>query len=222
MFRTPLIGDRVSRLLITLALTVPGCKNDVDDPEDGDGGDTDGIVCPDCPAGQEVYLCIISGIEKPQCFDNLAQAQASCGVVPGDGVAGNVPMPCDNQTPPDPDVSWTPGSFVAYDEASRTHEIDRDFLLNVLDEPHLLLLDRARLEWRGDRFEFEGIDRGNLADLLGFVDGDALSEINGYPLSTMEEIANAYEALREQSEFSVSIVRDEATLVLTYRIIDDS
>ena len=48
-----------------------------------------------------------------------------------------------------------------------------------------------------------------------------MSEINGYPLSTVGDIATAYEALREESLFSVAIVRGEATIVLAYRIIDD-
>ena len=48
-----------------------------------------------------------------------------------------------------------------------------------------------------------------------------LSEINGYPLSSMEEVVKAYDALREESSLAVAIVRGDATLVLAYRIVDD-
>ncbi|MEM9455886.1 MAG: hypothetical protein AAGF11_17030 [Myxococcota bacterium] len=166
-----------------------------------------------------MYLCIIDGKEKQRRFDDFAQAQASCGLILGDGVVGNGPIPCDNHTP-DPSVPWTPGSFVSYDEHSRTYEIDRQFLLDVLTDPNQLLLDRSRLEWRGDHFEFENVAQGDLAALLGFVDGDALSELNGYPLSTMGEITEAYEVLRDERSFTVVIVRDQATTKLAYRIVD--
>ncbi|MEM9458027.1 MAG: hypothetical protein AAGF11_27875 [Myxococcota bacterium] len=165
-------------------------------------------------------MCIINGIEKSDCFDSLAQAQASCGSSPGNGVVGNAPMPCDNHTP-DPGVSWKPGSFVAYDETTHAYEIDRQFMLDILDDPNMLLLDRARLGWRTDHFAFENIADGDIADLLGFIDGDALSEINGYPLSTLGEIAKAYESLQEESSLTVTFVRGQATLMHTYHIVDD-
>lgn len=218
MFCTISVRMRAPLLVLALALPIAGCQDNDDDPSPGDT--EDGGACPDCEPGQEVYLCIIDGKERQECFDDLAHAQASCGLVPGNGVVGNAPMPCDNQTP-DPPPSWKPGSYVVYDEDSHTHQIARELFLSVIADPSLLLNDRARLEWRGDRFEFVTIAEGDLASALGFMDGDALVEVNGHPLSTFGEIASAYDDLREQSSFTVTIVRDEATVVLSFLVVDD-
>lgn len=219
MFNTSFLHGRASALLLSMTLAIPGCKDEDDDPGTGDTDDMG--VCPDCEPGQEAYLCIIGGEEHLICFDDLAAAQASCSAMPGNGVVGNAPAPCENQDA-GPSIDWDPGAFVAYDEASRTYDVDQQFLAEVLDDPRMLLHDRARLEWRGDHFEFEDIAKGDLVDLLGFINGDALVEINGYPLSTMREVGEAFDALRKQSSFTVAVIRDEGTIMLEYRVVDDA
>lgn len=178
-------------------------------------------MCPECPEGQEPYLCIINHEEVYQCHGDLAAAQASCGLIPGNGVVGNGPAPCDNQTP-DPGASWEPGSYVYYDAELERHQIDRRLVTAVLSDPRLLLLDRTRLEWRGGYFEFQYVSEGDFADLLGFESGDALRRINGYPLSSLGELAKAYDALSEDTALSVAIERDDATIVLAYLIVDEA
>jgi len=210
---------RASILIASLAFTIPGCQGQNDDGTSGGTGDIE--VCPDCPEGQDVYLCIVQGVEVTRCYEDIAAAQASCGAIPGDGVVGNAPIPCDNQEPA-PGASWSPGDFVSYDAETDTQEIDRELVLAVLEDPNLLLLDRTRVEWQGDRFELQRVAEGDLAAELGVQDGDVLSEINGYPLSSMEEVVKAYDALREESSLAVAVMRGDATLVLTYRIVDDA
>jgi len=141
-------------------------------------------------------------------------------LIPGDGVVGSGPVPCDNHSG-DPGPSPEIGGQIAFDSVGQVYEIDQDFFLELLNDPSPLLHDRARLEWRSDHFEFETIAPGDLVEALGFVNGDELIEINGYPLSTMEEIAGAYEALQQSTTFAVVVARGDATIVLRYRLTSD-
>lgn len=84
--------------------------------------------------------------------------------------------------------------------------------------PDQLLQDRARLAWHGDHFEIESIVTGDLADVLGFEDGDVLAAVNGYPICTMTEAAKAFDALYGSQELTVALFRSTEPMILHYQI----
>lgn len=202
-------------LLVCLPLSSGGCKDDNDDGVTG--GTSDLIACPDCAPDEDVYACIIDGKEQAMCFDSLAAAQQSCGSEPGNGVVGNGPTTCDNQSA-GTSADWKPAGLVTYDFDTRVHEIDEDLFEHVRANPDQLLHDGARLEWRGECFEFESIEAGDLADALGFQNGDRPLSVNGYPLTTMADVFAAFDAVYDERTFVIEVVREEDIVVLRYEL----
>lgn len=151
------------------------------------------------------------------CFESLAAAQQSCGNKPGNGVVGNGPITCDNQNA-DTNADWKPSSFVAYESDTRVYKIDKDFFEAVRTNPDQLLHDGARLEWRGEYFEFETIEAGDLADALGFQNGDYVLSINDYPLASMADAFAAFDAVYDEQTFVIEVVREESLVVLRYEL----
>lgn len=211
-----------SRLLPTMVLagfvlSNAGCRNDVDDHGDDGAGDTGLIICPECPPTEDVYACIINGEETLLCFTSLAAAQQSCGSKPGNGVLGNGPTPCDNQSA-DTNADWKPSSFVDYNPDTDTHQIDEEFFKDLRMSPDQLLHDGARVQWRDDHFEFETIEVDDLADALGFQDGDRLLSINGHPLTTRADAFAAFDAVYDARAFVVEVEREQELVVLRFEL----
>lgn len=190
------------------------CK--VDDDGGGGGDTTEGMTpCPECEEGQDVFACLIDGNEELFCFESLEVAQQSCGGLPGNGVVGNGPTTCDNQTAGVAE-KWSPTEYVTYE--SETHVIERGFFGSVLEHPDLLLLDDARVRWTGKHLEFETVEPGDLAHALGFADGDVLVSVNDYELATVNDLFAAFDALYGSQEFVVEVLRGDETLVLRYAL----
>lgn len=162
-------------------------------------------------------MCIIDGDEELLCFESFAQAQQSCSQMLGDGVVGGGPVTCDNQSA-DTSPDWSPQKYVTYRSNTQRYEINSDFFDSVLKSPDQLLQDSARLAWHGDHFEFESIITGDLADVLGFEDGDVLAAVNGYPISTMAEAVKAFDALYGSQELTVALFRSTEPIILHYQI----
>ncbi|MEM9454556.1 MAG: PDZ domain-containing protein [Myxococcota bacterium] len=203
-------------LLTCLTLFAGGCKGDDNDDGAG-GGTTDSIECPDCAPDEDVYACIIDGGQKLLCFDSFAAAQQSCGSKPGNGVLGNGPTTCDNQSA-DTSADWKPSSFVVFDPDTRTHLIDEGFFEGLRANPDQLLHDQARLEWREGHFEFETIEAGDLAYSLGFQNGDRLLAVNGHPLTTLADAFGAFDAVYDERTFVVEVEREDDLVMLRYEL----
>jgi len=202
--------------LAMFCISLPACQ-DADD--DSGGGDSDGLPpCPVCEEGEDTYLCVISGDEKFYCFEDLQAAQQSCGLVPGNSVAGNGPVTCDNQSA-DTDSGWSPGNSVTYNAVTDEYEIDEDFFDSLLLHPDQLLHDRTRLEWTGSYFEFQGILTGDLADELGFQSGDQLDSVNGYDVSTVAEAWTAFGKVYGSNSFTVHVTRSGSVEILEYVLV---
>lgn len=82
----------------------------------------------------------------------------------------------------------------------------------LLEDPEALSKMGRALLHRGPDGEFDGyrlsgIRRGSPPDLLGFENGDVVHELNGHPLTSMEEAMNAYHALRGATGLDATVTR---------------
>jgi hypothetical protein len=180
-------------------------------------------IAPPCESGYDVYLCKISNVEEYRCFTNLSSAESGCRDAPGDHLVGG-PVACANLDA-DTDDAWTPGSFVNYNTSTGKYEVNQYFLDTLLAHPRQLLYDGARLEWDTDHFYFDGITTGDLAQELGFQNGDKLYAVNGNSISTMAEAFDAFDAVYHgystgNLSFSVTISRSNSVITLQYIVIE--
>jgi len=82
----------------------------------------------------------------------------------------------------------------------------------LLEDPEALSKMGRALLHRGpdgdfDGYRLSGIRRGSPPDLLGFENGDIVHELNGHPLTSMEEAMEAYHALRGATGLDATVTR---------------
>lgn len=66
--------------------------------------------------------------------------------------------------------------------------------------------------------EVQEISAGSLCAQLRLQLGDVLTEVNGFPLPSMEEAAKVFEKLREATSFEALLDRRGAALMLRYQV----
>ena len=81
--------------------------------------------------------------------------------------------------------------------------------------------DSARLELMSSGYyQLVNVGDGELAAELGLMSGDTLKSINGYDLGTTEGRFDAYQALRDESGFRLTIARDTGLVHLSYELVE--
>jgi putative serine protease PepD len=73
----------------------------------------------------------------------------------------------------------------------------------------------ADARWLGVEFSMlpqggvtiETVTRGGAADNAGLAPGDALSQIDGHPINTLENIVSAFKSLRPGSQITITVDR---------------
>jgi hypothetical protein len=104
------------------------------------------------------------------------------------------------------------------------YETSRAAAESFMDNLSLLLRDvRGEPEMDGDRslgLRLSGIRRGTLLAGLGFCNDDRLEAINGDDVRTPVGLMGAYANNRHAKVVHVVVLRDGATLTLTYAIND--
>ena len=65
----------------------------------------------------------------------------------------------------------------------------------------------------------EDVVSGDLAAVLGLQSGDVLVSVNSYSLSSLDDLAAAYSALKNATTFTLTIVRNSSTMQLTYDVV---
>lgn len=137
--------------------------------------------------------------------------------MPGNGVVGNGPITCDNQSA-DTDDDWNPGDFVTLNTSTHTYEIDETFWQMILANPNQLLYDSARVDWVGYP-RFRGVATDDFAYKIGFRTGDKVLSVNSYPLTSSDELGAAFGALYNATSFTVSVYRPgTGTITLQHAI----
>lgn len=85
-------------------------------------------------------------------------------------------------------------------------------LEEMLEDPEALSKMGRALLHRGpdgndDGYRLSGIRRGSPPDLMGFENGDVVHDLNGHPLTSMEEAMSAYNALKGADRLDATVTR---------------
>lgn len=105
--------------------------------------------------------------------------------------------------------------------SSTEHEIDRGVVEKILENPAELLRARVVPEQEGGRVvgvRLLGVRPDSLLASLGVENGDRLTAINGFELTTPEKILEAYARLRTADKLSLSVTRRGQPMTLDYAI----
>ncbi|MCA9701234.1 MAG: hypothetical protein KC431_27175 [Myxococcales bacterium] len=193
------------------------CGDDIQVDEDNNSCQT---VCLPLEVGVECHFGL--GITKVQCGPDKTNAAFNCQE--GNGVPGNVVPPCepdggndDAGTTTGQGVTWDPLLHVKLEPTSATRIIDRDFFDLMTGDPFAVEADATvlRIDDGGSYFiAYEG----ELCTALGLERLDTFVSINGHSLAGFAAFADTFVALQGQSEFELTVIRDEQRVVLSYRV----
>lgn len=104
----------------------------------------------------------------------------------------------------------------------RDYAIDRSVLDRVLDDPtELMKLAQTvpvKVDGRMIGVALKGVRPDSLLSVVGLKDGDTLQKVNGYELTSVEKIMEAYAHLREMPHLTMTITRGGAPMTFDYAI----
>lgn len=180
----------------------------------------------DCEGLGQLYACKpITGPWRYECHSGETAAAFWCQSIAGKPA---VYMACDGYGDEigdtgetgDPSSAWDPSSNVSIDPTNGHYEVDSSFVAMLKNDPGLILLDSARVDLDvTGALVLESVAQGDLADVLGLQSGDVLVSVNGYGLSTLDDLAAAYSALKNVTTFTLTIVRNNTNMQFTYDVI---
>jgi hypothetical protein len=182
----------------------------------GGGGDADEcIVCPFSGGAVRCYLTAFS--YQDVCAVDQTIAAITCAEAGGDGVPLPVCAEQPSETGGPGNAPWDPGSSVYYDRGSGEYVIDQIAFEDLKLDPSPLLGESSHLrELESGYYVVARV--GDLADALGWQTGDILLSVDGYRLRGLGEFAAAYTSLAEETQFELTVEREQARVVLRYRI----
>lgn len=206
----------LAAFVIGVLASANGCKANHDQCDEHD---CDGF-------GETLYACKpTTGLWQYECKSGETAANSWCQSIAGKSA---VYMACDGYGDEigdtaetgDPSSSWDPSSNVSVNPTNGHYEVDDSFVAMLKDDPGLILLDSARVDLNvaGDS-ELEGVATGDLASVLGLQSGDVLVSVNGYSLSSLDDLADAYSALKSATTFTLTIVRNSNSMQITYDVV---
>ncbi len=104
-----------------------------------------------------------------------------------------------------------------------TTVISRSLATQIKADNNLLMSSLAikmETDARGEPagYRIVSVDKGSLAQKIGILDGDKLVEINGFKLTTTEDLKKAYDILQVSSRFDIKVLRGGRTETLQYAI----
>ncbi len=118
--------------------------------------------------------------------------------------------------------SWDPGAYVHYDPHTNIYEVDAIFIDDLM-AANLAPLgnDGARLTSTASGYlQLINVAPGDLAAELGLLSGDVLTSVNGYDLGGLEGRFDAYQALRHEAGFRLTIARGAEVHHLSYELVE--
>lgn len=104
--------------------------------------------------------------------------------------------------------------------------VDKKFAESVKNDKNFLnsiastVAIKANLDSKGspNGIRVVSVDRGSLPEKIGILPNDIIQEINGYKLTTNEDIGKAYETLKNANRFEVKILRKGTPRTLYFEI----
>lgn len=104
--------------------------------------------------------------------------------------------------------------------------VDKKFAESVKNDKNFLnsiastVAVKANLDSKGspNGIKVVSVDRGSLPEKIGILPNDIIQEINGYKLTSNEDVGKAYETLKNSNRFEVKILRKGAPKTLYFEI----
>lgn len=99
--------------------------------------------------------------------------------------------------------------------------VDQKKILQAIERPNQIMTDARLLPYAaGNRqgFVLNEVKQGGIYQSLGLQNGDVLLRINDYNISDPERALQAFTALRGMDRVQLDIVRNGATMTMTYQI----
>lgn len=129
----------------------------------------------------------------------------------GESSSGGEPYDCGD---------WDPDAAVTYNSTLQIYRVDDEFVADLkLDPLPLTECDCTKAKMvSGGYFELYHVCMGDLAYHLGFQQGDIIEEVNRYELLVPKDYLDAYDALKDETEFEVVIDRQGTPITLKYRV----
>lgn len=218
----------IALALLTAALVAPSCAD----------------VCEDCNnEGKVLYACSWEATDFTTtpptplagggeiCVANAATAVSTCSnACPNGGglvcAMSEVELvPCeDNEDPGGSTGSgigcgdWDPGAAVSY-RGSELWDIDADFWADLTaNNTPLWNCDSGVVFDNGTYWEWDNIASGDLADELGFQDGDEIAKIDGVLIEDEDDAFRVFALNYSDTSHDVVLIRGGTTITHTYRI----
>jgi hypothetical protein len=218
---------------VGLAATTEGCDCNNSGPSLDPNGDPQ---CHDCP--QYAYKCLSpdsavcapdgpsasmlcpSGQWDPQKTKDCSGSWGDTGGH-GTGDTGGLDETVGDETSAYDCSNWDLDTYVHYDDSTRTYLVADDLVGAMKLDPMLITeCDEARMKMvSGGYYEFYNIAPGDLADVLGFKNGDILLEVNRHDLVIPEDYQSALVELWDETEFTAEVSRGGQPVVLLYEVL---
>lgn len=118
---------------------------------------------------------------------------------------------------------WDPGVAIA--QTANGYEIDKDFVSYIVEDPtRLANCDSGTVEFdvNSGAFLVQNASSGTLLYELGFRNGDIFEEVNGYPLESIDEAADAVGDLyyeNGETEYTFTVKRGQSNLGISIEIV---
>ncbi len=91
-------------------------------------------------------------------------------------------------------------------------------LAEKLKTDNNMVMSSIAVKAAADGLKVVAVDRGSIAQRMGIAPDDTLQEVNGHRLNSSEDMNKVYEALKNETSFSVKVLRGGKLETLRYEI----
>jgi hypothetical protein len=227
---------RIVAVTIGIGASVSGEGCACDDPTTPSGGPNGEIDCNECtPFAYECsgdkFVCApnattalevgcLGASQVKNCYSSGDTEGVDEGGGGGGGGVGGADG-ADTTGGPSGCENWDPDSYVGFNRRTQKYEVDQTLVDDLNADPGLLTgCDSARSRvLSGGYYELYVVDPADLATQLGLQDADVIKSVNGYDLQWPSDYFQAFDALHEQSSFSLTFERGGTAYTSSYSIV---
>ena len=81
-----------------------------------------------------------------------------------------------------------------------------------------MVMSSIAVKAAADGLKVVAVDRGSIAQRMGITPDDTLQEVNGHRLNSSEDMNKVYEALKNETNFNLKVLRKGKSETLRYEI----
>ena len=173
------------------------------------------VVCPAFAGG--AVTCFDTWGSQTICSFDQEAAATSCIELGGFWVPATVCPAESGETGSGNDEPWSPTRNVDFDPESGEYVIDQLAFEELKLDPAPLFGDTSHLRLLESGY-YSVATVGELADALGWEEGDLLLDVNGHSLDGPAAFAAAYTAIVEETAFRLTVRRGQSKTTLRYLV----